>query len=361
MLLETFSQLDTDSYDLNVSKGRFLITAQVMSTEILPKEILKRDIPMLLGKEARIEHLVPEIQASSIVGTVTKVWWDDVIDQPFVEVEIFDDSKEMSALRAILLEDQKLPLEQRTIRGLSIGIIKYSTKKGKLKRIFPREVSFTSDPVCEECVIESVQVYNKMGENNINAIQSAYSGQLKAKDDIIKLKDDQISTLNDKLKSEKAEFSASEKLLLDEIKLKTGAIQEKEDALTQALEENSKIKAENAETKKGLERAQKAPLVKSLLTALSLEVNSDAYNKRSESLFKMSPEDLQEKIDDFKALLGLYGKQGNVQFGTEDEDNSESGEGAQSNEMFSRVTRKTKEGKVLDGVQLNKNKVGDVM
>lgn len=363
MLIEAFSQLDISNYSLSTSQGKFLVTGQIMSIDLLPEEILKRDIKKLLGKEARLEHAVPELEPYSIVGEVTRVWWDDQVNAPFAEVEVYDDSDITSGLREVLLDDQKLPLDQRTIRGFSIGILKYTDKEGKIKKILPREISFTEAPVCEECTISSVMRYNKMTENNSKILQEAFSGQLKGKDDIIASKEERISELNEKLRAEKAEFSATQQTLLDEIKAKTDLVAAKDDEIAQFNEKYSKLEEKLAEANKGKEMAEKAPLVEALLKIYSLDPESEAYSKKKESLFAKTPEVLQEKIDDFKIAIDLYAKQGGVQFGdiTGTMDIAPKKGEKQESSQFSREKGTDSKGDKVNIVRLKPENVRDVM
>lgn len=362
MLSESSSQLDIQNYSVSLSNKKFSVIGQIMSIDLLPEEILKRDIVKLVGKEARLEHAVPELEPYAVVGEVSKVWWDDSVNAPFAEVEVYDDSDVTSGLRKTLLDDQKLPLEKRSIRGFSIGILKYTNKEGKIKKILPREVSFTADPVCEECTIHSVSVYSNMAENNLKITQDAFNGQLKAKDDIIALKDDQIKALDEKLKSEKAEFSATQDTLLKEIKAKEEVIKAKDTELEVLTGKYSKLEEMLAEANKGKEMAEKAPLVEALLGVYSLDPESEAYSKKRETLFAKSAEDLQEKMDDFKILLDTYAKQGRVQFGNIHNDTAVGpGKKKQESEKFSKVEKVTKSGEKLVGITVKKEDVRNVM
>jgi len=360
MAKESLSRLEVDNYSLNLSQGKFLVTGQIMSIDLLPEDILKRDISKLLGKEARLEHAVPELEPYSVVGEVTRVWWDELVNAPFAEIEVYDDSDVTSNLRKVLIEDQKLPLQDRFIKGFSIGILKYTNKEGKIKKILPREVSFTENPVCEECTINSVMVYSKMAENkSLEILQASFSGQLKAKEEIISLKDSEISSLKEKLKTEKAEFSATQDSLMKEIKAKTDVIEAKETEISQMTEKYSKLEAELVEANKGKLNAEKAPLVEALLTVYSLDLDSEAYSKKRATLFEKSADELKEKIEDFDVILKKYSKVGGVQFGNVGIPQTGSGGKAES-AKFSKAVKETAEGR-FSGLKLKAEDVRDVM
>lgn len=295
-------RLEISNYSISNDRDKFVVTAQIMSTELIPREILKRDIFKLKGKEARIEHIVPEVVPFAIVGEVLEVTWNDKLDAPFAEIAIFNDSKIDRELRKDLIEDQKLPIADRKYKGVSIGILKYSdADTHELIKIFPREVSFTESPVCEICTIHNVQQVSmeqfSMSEKNLDAIEKLYSARVQDKVEIIETKNKEIESVKADYDKKVKEFSASEKVYLEKIAEKDSQITEKDKKIAEMQIELNSANKKLELSEENTRVAEIRPLVQQLLLNSSYKQDSEIWKQKEERLLKKTKEDLIEMAE----------------------------------------------------------------
>jgi len=299
------STLQVSTFSVSEDAGKFIITAQVMVDTLIPKDMLVKDIFRLKGKEVRIaafsgEHQVPEIDPSAVVGEVLEVYWDDKADAPFAKAEIFGDTDSELQLRKDLVEDQKLPVEQRKYKGVSIGIVNYTKKR----HFYPRELTITSSPACDPCSISNVRQYAMSAPPvDVQKIVEHYSSIA------IKDKETIIANLTTDLDKVKKEFSGATELLKTKIAEKDAAIAE----FSKKVETFNGIlagKDKEIDTLKEEKRiAVISPLVESILYSLSYQKESEQYKAEREALMKESEASLLKEVARTKRLLELHGQQ----------------------------------------------------
>lgn len=314
---EAHDRLEITQFKTREESGRFLVTGQIMSTDLLPREILKRDIFKILGKEARLEHSIPELEPYTIVGEVVKVWWVDEADAPFATVEVYGDTDVDLQLREDLLNDQKLPLAERKYRGFSIGILKYSNaENGEIVKILPREISFTKDPACDLCMISEAYLKNLIevgqfsmsNKETLDVLREAFSQQLKSKDKVIELQEKEISDLKEKLKKKVDEFSASDDVSVAKIAEKVSIIDEKQKRIIEVEAELNTQKEENKVLAEEKRVAIITPLVEAILVAASYSNGSERYKVERELLMKKSAADLVDIAKFQKRDIKIFGQ-----------------------------------------------------
>lgn len=297
------SVLRIDQYSVESTPEHFFVVGQIMSTELIEEAILKRDIPKLLGKEVRLEHVAPEIEPHSMVGEVVGVWWDEKVNQPFAKAEIYGDTEEEIQLRKDLIEDQKKELSERKYKGFSIGIIRQRDSKTKeTQRIFPRELSITTDPVCTKCIVDTVEVYSLSVKDNAELIHSAYSEQ-------IKLLTEKNENLKQEMDKSIKEYSAAQQILTSKLAEKDKTIESYKKQLSDIEVENAKTLKEKddsiAKLTEQFRRSEIEPIVEALLKT-SYSKDSEAYKKKKDLWMTFSKETLVEMADLKRRDIGVY-------------------------------------------------------
>jgi hypothetical protein len=299
----SYEGLKISTYSISQEAGEFVITAQVMMDTLIPRDILKKDIFSLKGKEVRVgafsgEHQIPEIVPESVVGEVFEVYWDEKLDAPFAKAKIFGDTEDELKLRETLLTDQKLPVEQRTYKGVSIGIVNYTKKR----HFIARELTLTNSPACAPCTIAEARQYSmSVPADNSKLVEYFSSTILKDKETI-------ISTLTDKLDKVTKEFSGATELLKTKL-----AEKEKEiEGYNKKVADFSGVIAgkdkEIDSLKESVRFAQVSPLVETILYALSYPKDSELYKTEKEALMKKPQADLAAELARMKHLIGLHGQ-----------------------------------------------------
>jgi len=324
MSTEDHDRLEISNFSVTAEGDRFFVDVYVMSTDIIPEDVLRRDIPKLLGKEARLEHIIPELEPYSIVGETLKVWWDEAANMPVARIEVYGDSDVSLQLRKDLLHDQELPIAERKYKGVSIGILKYS-KEGRIIKILPREISFTTNPVCELCTVQ--QIYEKISVGQYNMSENIQLGILQASFDknieIMKenfsaqlaLKDKEVSNLNEKIERKNSEYSAAKEVYETKISNQESIILEKDKKITEiTVELNSKNK-EITDAKEATRVAEITPLVDDILTVASFSRDSERYKAEHEKLMQKKKKDLLDILVYQKRDVDIYSQMG-PSFGT---------------------------------------------
>jgi hypothetical protein len=302
--MSQLSTLQVSTFSVSEDAGKFIITAQVMVDTLIPKDMLVKDIYRLKGKEVRVaafsgEHQVPELEPSAVVGEVLEVYWDDKVDAPFAKAEIFGDTEEELQLRKDLLSDQKLPVEQRKYKGVSIGIVNYTKKR----HFYPRELTITSSPACDPCSISNVRQYNMSAPPTDNSKLVEYFSST-----ILKDKETIIAKLSGELDKVTKEFSGVTELLKTKLAEKDATIADFSKKV-EAFNGVIAVKDKEIETfKEGMRTAQIAPLVETILYALSYPKDSELYKTEKEALMKRPQADLAAELTRQKRIMELHGQ-----------------------------------------------------
>lgn len=251
-------RLEIQNYSIDMTGENFFITGQIMSTELISEPVLKADIHKLKGKEVRLEHVVLEEEPNAMVGEVVDVWWDEKLNAPFAKAMVYGETVVEKRVRQILVEDQSKPLAERIYKGFSIGIIINRRNKNTkaIESFFPRELSITEAPVCDECTIHSVTVYSNMSEKKDDTLA-------------INLLKEQLLTTKTEMEKKNAEFSAALKTMTEKLAEKDKTLNEtvstitkENEAYKKSLQEKEAKIAELAETTR---QAKIAPYVHTLL------------------------------------------------------------------------------------------------
>jgi hypothetical protein len=310
--MESLEHLELSNFSASMVEGKRIVTGQVMSTELIPEEVLRRDIPRLKGKELRLEHAIIEENPHAMIGEVLDVWWDETINQPFAKAELFEDGL-ANKIWELILSDQDLPIEERTFRGFSIGIVAHRDKKTKqMIKFRPRELTITGDPVCVPCTISVGQF--SMAENNIKLMTEMYNNLKKETDEKLRLLEEKMETMKKDHEREAKTFSASNEAYKDEISKKKSEIDKlTKDNAELGVEINS-LKDDNAKLKQEQADKAKLPLVEALLEAKGYGKETEVYKTMREKLFKRSETDLMELVDMEKHAVEVFGQaaHGNV-------------------------------------------------
>jgi hypothetical protein len=282
-------RLEVRNYSVSVEGDAFYISGQIMSTELLPEKVLRSDIKKLVGKELRLEHAIVELEPYAMVGEVVDVWWDERLNQPFGKAIVYNDTEVENELRKDLLDDQKKPVAERKYKGFSIGIINKRDKKTKESlKIFPRELTITSSPVCKPCTINSVGEYSKMSVSpkDLELLKDQFSKQLK--DIEAKLEE-----------SSDAEETGAAQVLTTKLKEKT----------TETEEYKIKMAAKETEVanlKESLRRAEVSPVVGALLDACQYSKDSEIFKQKQERWMKLDKATLADFADSLAYVTKLY-------------------------------------------------------
>jgi len=290
------SYLEVSNYSVETKGENFYIVGQIMSTELIPEDVLRADIGKLKGKELRLEHAIPEIEPYAFVGEVEDVWWDETKKAPFAKALVFGDSDVEKQLRKDLQEDQKKPVSERKYKGFSIGLINQRNKVTKKSiKIFPRELSITEEPVCKECTINSVMQFGEKNMSDAKVVEM-YQAQLKEQ--------------KDALEKVKAEYGAGLETLTKKLAEKDKAISELNTATTKAIEDFNKKMAEREIELNSLREAKRLaenePFVNTLLSVRQFAKDSEIYGKKRAEWLKMDKVVLNEFAEYAKGLVELY-------------------------------------------------------
>jgi predicted RNase H-like nuclease (RuvC/YqgF family) len=263
-------RLEIRNYSVDVSGDDFFITGQIMSSTLIPEAVLKAFIPKLKGKEVRLEHIKLEEEPNAFIGEVVDVWWDDKINAPFAKAKIENITAVDRSVRQTLIDDQKKPVGERTYKGFSIGIIVKKRNKvtEAIEDFFPRELTVTTDPVCEQCTIQTVSVYSNMAEKN--AVEALLKEQLEA--------------VKQQAEKKNAEFSGALKTMTEKLADKEKAMNDRVTELQKETETyKNHLKEKDAEISKLAEQARQAkvePYVNTLLEVAQFGKNDIAKAKK---------------------------------------------------------------------------------
>jgi hypothetical protein len=309
--------LEMGEYKLDTRGDHFRISGQIMSSDLIPKPVLKKYIHILKGKEFRLDHLSPELDPYSLVGEVYRVWWDDKVDEPFAEVDVWGESPVEKELREDLIKDQTLPPEERKYKGFSIGVLTYKNKKTKvIVRIYPRELSITTDPACEKCIVDTVQ-YNMAEHMNLQILSESFKKQLESQQGLyqklIEQKDVDIVRINAELSKKNSELTAAEQVFTKKLADKTAKITELEtecEGYKKTIEADKKKITEMEEVNRQLAISPKIDL---LLEASGYNRETDAYKTVKAKWLKKTEEDINDALE-LKKRSGEVNGRGLVRF-----------------------------------------------
>jgi len=295
--LEIFSQTDLD---VENAENKFYITAQLHTSKLIPRPILKRYSKTGVNKEVRVFHISPEKDVRSFVGVVDKVWWDDEIDEPMVKVEVYDDTTTARKVRDILTEDMSLPLNQRRFKGISAGIFAQRDKNTKeIVKFHIREVSLARDPVCEECTIQEILTFEK-GVKMPDGTDKVIELFEKVKTDLQTTIDSQTDLL-DELRGKIERYEKTIVLQENEIERLNTVVSEKDGAI-ETFEQTI------AETEKAVEDAKKEPIIKQILTYEKFDTKKEEGKKRLERLQELNSDALTIMLESFERQRKLAAK-----------------------------------------------------
>ena len=292
-------RLEIQNYSVDVSGDDFFITGQIMSTELISEPVLKAFIPKLKGKEVRLEHVSLEAEPNAMVGEVVDVWWDDKLNAPFAKAKIANLTAVDKQVRQTLTDDQKKPVADRTYKGFSIGIIinKRNKDTRAIEDFFPRELSITESPICEECTIQTVSVYSNMAEKTTDAVAA--------------LLKEQLSTVQEDMKKKNAEFSAALKTMTDKLAEKDKVLNDKVTELQKESDTyKSKIAEKDAKITELAEQTRQAkvePFVNTLLEVGQFGT-SDVAKAKKAVWMKMEESTLKEFAEYANHLAKLFGQ-----------------------------------------------------
>jgi hypothetical protein len=291
-------RLEIQNYSVDVSGDDFYITGQIMSSTLIPEAVLKAFIPKLKGKEVRLEHIPLEAEPNAMVGEVTEVWWDEKLNAPFAKAKIANLTAVDKALRQTLVEDQKKPVGERVYKGFSIGIIvnKRNKASNAIEDFFPRELSITESPVCEECTIQTVSVYSMAEKNAVELLLK-----------------EQLNTVQEEMKKKNAEFSGALKTMTEKLAEKDKAMNDRVSELQKESETyKNTLKEKDTRIAELAEQARQAkvePYVNTLLEVAQFGKSDTPIVKAKKDLWMKYDEGILKEFAEYaNHLAKLFGQ-----------------------------------------------------
>lgn len=306
--IETFEEnvqiWNPTSFKVNEQGRRLLLTSQFHTSQIIPKDILRRDFKTGLNKEVRCFHITPESDTRSFVGVVHDLWWDDDIDEPMVTIDLNEDTATADRIREIIVEDSEKPLGERRIKGISAGIIaSYDKKTKEIVKFHVREVSLAREPVCEPCTFQDIQIYEKQGINMsdmdkvIGLFESLQGTTLKTLQKTIESQGSTIDELENKIERYEKTIEIQHKELLDNKKI-LGERETDIQTFEKKLEDQTKE----------YESSARKPLVARLLKYEKFDPKTEDGKKRLDELMEENSKSLTNMIKGFERLETLAKK-----------------------------------------------------
>lgn len=305
-VIETYEQISDIFVPQDVlvfDKGKALVLhAQLHTSEIIDKEVLRNDYETGFNKEVRTFHIMPETDTRSFMGVVSDIWWNDDVDEPFVELNLNEVGSHADAIRGMIIEDLDKPLEDRRIKGISAGIIgTYDKKTKKLVKFHIREVSLAREPVCEACTFQEILQYdggNSMAENEMKRVIESFEKMNElATGYQTKTIEAQATTIAE-LEKKVERFSKTIGLLKDQHE----ELLRKFDESVTSIETFEK---QVADKDKEIENVTKNPLISQILNFEKLDPKEDEGKKRLAELQEENSQSLTKMIAGYERILGL--------------------------------------------------------
>ena len=347
---DTIEIFSSGKLGVSEQNSKFYVTAQLHTSKLIPKEVLKRYSKTGVNKEVRVFHISPEVDVRSFVGVVDEVWWDDGTDEPMVRLEIFDDTDTARKIRSILADDQGKPLDERRIKGISAGI--YAQRDVKTKEIVKfhiREVSLAREPVCEECTIQEVVTYEKVkgmadeGKSVIELfekIEKRFESTVEAQAKLI-----------EELEAKVERYSKTIVLQEEEIERLNGLLNE-------GKEQIETFEKTIAEKEVAIETAKKEPLISQIVKFEQFDTGTEEGKKRLEKLQKLNADALTVLLEGYERQkkLAERGLSGAPSIGDMDASQMMIGQ----YEEMTPEQRKRLTDQMIDGIQSHR-KPGDIL
>lgn len=299
--IETFvEQWDAPITEVEDTVSGLKIVAQLHTSKIIPKKVLKRDFPTGFNREVRVFHIAPEVDTRSYMGRVEDLWWDDDTDEPFVKLDLNEDTHAAKEIRRIILEDMGKPLKDRRIKGVSAGIIgTYDKKSGEMVKFTIREVSLARNPVCEDCTIQEVITYEEkvMPEDMKRVVELFENLQNSAVDSMKKSIDSQSRTIGE-LEQKIQRYEQTIELQHERIEELTGLVDEQKTSI-------ETFDQKLADERDKVEKVVCEPMIDKIMQFERIDPKTDDGKARLAELQEENSKSLTKMLKGYERILEL--------------------------------------------------------